>query len=103
MAQPAHEAGHDRVRADLRGLSYRTLHLQGHDRHHRRRTGAHQSLQSETGIRGVAAVDAMGAVPFRPLCRTYPRARRVVRRPQTAETPTRPGPETVWRGEKTRG
>ena len=69
MAQPAHQAGHDRRRPDLCGLPYRQLHLQGHRRRHRRRTGAHQSLHDEAGHGHLPAADALLARPVRPLRR----------------------------------
>ena len=49
LAQPAQQAGHDRRRPDLRGLPYRTVHLQGHRCHRRRRAGADRPVQAEAG------------------------------------------------------
>ena len=57
--KPAHQGGHERNRPDLRGLSHRPLHLQGHGRRHRRRTGAHQSLHDEAGHGRLAVADAL--------------------------------------------
>ena len=72
VAQPAHQAGHDRHRPDLCGLPHRQLHLQGHRRRHRRRTGAHQSLRDEAGHGHLAVADALLARPVRPLRRAHP-------------------------------
>ena len=69
-ATRSNKTGHDRHRPDLRGLSYRTIHLQGHGRHHRRRTGAHRSLQAEAGNGRGAALYAISARPLQPVRRT---------------------------------
>ena len=54
------------------GLSYRTLHLQGHRCHHRRRAGAHQSLHDEAGHGRRPAADALHPDAFQPFRRQYP-------------------------------
>ena len=61
---PTQQAGHDRHRPDLRGLSHRPVHLQGHRRHHRRRTGADRSPQVEAGDGRLAAA-RRGILPGR--------------------------------------
>ncbi len=72
VEEPAHQGDHERNRPDLRGLSYRTLHLQGHGRHHRRRAGAHQSVQDEAGHGRLPAADAFYPDPVQPVRRKYP-------------------------------
>jgi hypothetical protein len=52
---PRGQRDHERRRPDLRGLPHRQLHLQGHRRRHRRRTGAHQPVRNEQGM-GISLV-----------------------------------------------
>lgn len=97
MEEPAHPGDHERNRPDLRGLPYRTLHLQGHGRHHRRRAGAHHSLQDETGHGRLPALDAFYPHPVQPVCRKHPGTGFHRRRARGAEGPAQPGAETVRR------
>ena len=95
VAQPEQQTGNDRHRPDLRRLSHRTLHLQGHRRRDRRRTGTHHSLRDEAGNGCRAADDARGTRPLRSIRRPYPGPDASLDDRADAEIPARPGPESV--------
>ncbi len=97
VEEPAHQGDHERNRPDLRRLPYRTLHLQGHGRHHRRRAGAHQSVQDEAGHGRLPAADALYPDPVQPVRRKYTGTGIHRCRTRGAEGPAQPGAEAVRR------